>query len=569
MLKVLTIKNIALIDGLEIEFSSGLTILTGETGAGKSIIIDSLNFVLGARADKSLIRYNTDQAVVEAEFDAAIGDNAKIKFAEYDIEYDDGVIISRSLNQDGRSVCRINGIKVSASVLKEIASLLVDIYGQHDTTQLFNPSGHLSVIDSYGKSEIDVYKDEFIKVYGEYKSIIAKLHKYGSLTNVKKRMEEVSEDIDYIEGAKLKIGEESELAERLKVIESSEDIINGIDELEDNLSGEDGAIKLIYNAMRSIRNYIDADAVIGESLTRLESSYYEIKDIVDVLIRDKIKFDYNEHEANKINDRLNTIRATVKAYGGDESTAINKLIDYKNEYDFLANSEFDVIQLNKQKAELHKILYIAACKLSEIRRKSAFKFEQGVLSELAELNMSRTKFKAEFSSLPSEKEYMSVINNSGIDSMEFLISPNPGQPLKPLSKIISGGEMSRFMLAIKKLTADIDGVNVMIFDEVDSGISGDVALVVAKKLSDLSHNKQVLAITHLPQLASFADRHYYVDKVSDDESTKSSIKLLDNDGMIRELGRLIGGAQNSALSIEHAREIKNSADKYKLMNKES
>lgn len=560
MLRELSVRNIALIDQLEVGFADGLNILSGETGAGKSIIIDSLAFVMGGRADKTLIRYGQNEACVEAEFDG-ICERTALKLGEYEIDGSEGLIISRTMSIEGRNVCRINGIKVTAQVLRDITNTLVDIYGQNENSILLDPANHIGILDMFD-SDIAAAKAEYRIQYGALKDLDARLKKLGSLQDVSGNMERISAQIEEIEKAKLKVGEEKELSDRLDAIANSEEIVTALSDARDNIFDDDCALDCVTRAVKALQSVERFDAEICECRERLESIMIDLEDIETTLSRLKANVDYNEYELERTNDRLDIIRGLTFKYKTDEQGVLDKMKELKADYELYADSEFEVAELNRKRGAIFDEFRCAADKLTAARIKAAQSFKTAVVTELCELGMSKTKFEVSINSRSYDKA-----GSDGADNVEFMISPNPGQPLKPLSKIVSGGEMSRLMLAIKKITSEIDGVNVMIFDEIDTGISGRIAEVVARKLYDISNEKQVLAITHLPQLASMADNHYLIEKTFTDNATETKLVRLDYNGMIQELARL-SGSENTASGRENAAQIKALADKYKASRRD-
>lgn len=564
MLRTLTIKNIALIDFAEIDFGAGLNILTGETGAGKSIIIDSLNFVLGERADKSLIRNGETEALVEAEFEKVNALTEDI-LREYDIDFDDGLILSRKMTDDGKNVCRVNGIKVTVSALKNIASSLVDIYGQHENSVLLNSDNHLGILDNFIGDKIAFAKQQYVDAYKKFKAIKSKLNEYKKITDADIRSDILQKQLEEIEAANITIGEEQELQKRCDMYENSEEIIRSAHGAYTLLGGdmENNACDNIYAAVKQLQNIEGYDDNIRDYIERLEQARIEIADVASSVSAISDGTDFDEYEVQRDMDRLHVIHSLEGKYGDTEEDVISYRDKIAAEISDLSDYSFRLEQLGQQYDEALDELEQRGIDLSDVRKSYAKNFEDLVVAELKELGMPNTAFEVDIVTLNDIQTVANKATADGIDIVEFLISPNLGEPLKPLKKVISGGEMSRFMLAIKKITAQIDGVNVMVFDEIDTGISGKIAQVVANKLYDISAERQVLAVTHLPQLASMADAHFLIQKSSDDSRTKTSVKLLDGAGSAGEIAKMIDGLGESEFAVLHAEKLMENAKMYK------
>lgn len=565
MLRTLTINNIALIKHTEIEFQDGLNILTGETGAGKSIIIDSLNFVLGARADKSLIRHGESEAVVEAEFDSVNSHVASI-LDLYDIECEDGLIITRKMTVDGKNTCRINGIKLTVSGLREIAKALVDIYGQNENSLLLDVDTHINIIDKFKKDDIFIVKADYEKAYRNYKQVLHAIKKYSAIENVALRLDILEKQIREIKDFNVTIGEEDELVKQCEMFENSDNIMRTTNEVYNMLSGDSdtNVIDLLSMSIKRLYDISSYDSEVDSLVDRLESAKIEISDIASSVSSIGDRVDIDEYEAEEKQARLRELHNLEAKYGNTESIILSYLEKIEKEYDELGNVEYELDRLRGELDSVYKDMYEKGMILSNARRKCASEFESLVVSELRELGMPNTTFCVNIDTLSTKEDISNSAGLSGFDNVEFLISPNAGEPLKPLNKVISGGEMSRFMLAIKKISAELDGVNVMVFDEIDTGISGKIAQVVANKLYDISVSKQVLAVTHLPQLASMADSHFLIEKNTDNITTSTNIRLLDFDESVLELAKMIDGIDSgSELGKLHAKNLKENAKIYK------
>lgn len=558
MLKTLHIKNIALITDVTVELLDGLNILSGETGAGKSIVIDSLNFVLGERADKGLIRFGEDKAQVEAVFENYLTPNVGAFLDSQGIEAEEVLILRRQMTVSGKNECRINGNLVTLSVLKGLTELLCDIHGQHEHQSLLKTDNHLLLLDAYGGDKIASQKAKVAKIYSELKAYEKQLSAFGADGDRERRLDILAYQIEEIEKANLSDPEEEDnlLAERKK-FRNAEKITSGLEESRQILDGYEqrSVIADLNTAKQLLAQISDYDDEIKEIVGRIESAKIELRDVSDTLEQLLGSNAFDERRLEWIENRLSVIRQVKKKYGATISDVTEFYDKIKAEHDMLANSAELVEELKENIAMASSKLEAECEKLSELRKSFAKKFEKDIFGELKDLGMGSSTFKVDFK--PTAPA------SSGSDKVEFLISPNVGEPLKELAKIISGGEMSRFMLALKNITARLDDIGTMVFDEIDTGISGNIAQVVAEKLYNIAYDRQVIAVTHLPQLASMADTHYLIEKTVSGGKTSTNLKLLSGDDEIREIARLVGGKEYSDYAALHAIEMKKHALAYK------
>lgn len=553
MLKTLDIENIAVIEKTSVDFSAGLNVLTGETGAGKSIVVDSINAILGERTSRELVRHGADNAFVSAYFED-IDDNVCNKLTElgYDSEEDKSLLITKKINSSGKSVCRINGKSATVSILKEVGNLLVNIHGQHDSQALLNPDLHYTYIDMLcdDKSILDDYKKSF-------KELISIRKRLKSLTNSEIDKERELELLDYqineLESAQIKIGEREELNKRRELISKSESITLALTALLNTINGDEdtNGIQSLVNSCNNSLSSFDELKDICQVLININDELETVKDKADSAI-DKVSFDSNELEM--IEERLDMLYRLSNKYGATEEEMLEFLENARNKRNSIIYADEELEKLNLMYDEIFEVTVSKADKLSAYRKKIAARFENQVKSELEFLDMPKLQFSVQFDK--------GKLSSTGYDKIEFLISTNPGEPPKPLSKIASGGELSRIMLAIKNILSHNDTIGTLIFDEIDTGVSGRASQKIGLKLKSVSKNTQVICVTHSAQIASNADRHFLISKRFENDRTYTSVAPLDYDARKRELARIMGGLEITDTLLASAEELLNT--NYKL-----
>lgn len=554
MLEKLNIKNVALIKSLEINFQSGFNVILGETGAGKSIIIDSLNFALGSKADKTLIRAGEETMAVSALF-VDVSNNVKSILCGFGLDESDEVLLSRTYSQTGKGEARINGEIVAISMLKQIGEALVDSYGQNESIALLKQKNHLEILDLYKpKDEIQV-KEEIQGLIQKLNELNLKIKKLGGDEASRERqIDLLSFQTNEIENANLQENEDEILEEKLKKLSNSEKIMEAISSAFELLENENGAIatlKQSLNNLRSVERYDDKIEILSQKLDEFIINIDELGEEIYSLSND---YDFNENELNQMIERRDVLDSLKRKYGGSLENVLKYLSEASEELEMLKNSK-DI--LNSLENDKKKLLEIAAEKFNElgkIRRAHALEIEQKLTTALAELGILKAQFKVNFFPIVRSIEEVETFSLNCMEDVEFLFSANLGEELKPLAKTISGGEMNRFMLAFKNIIADINGPSTLIFDEIDSGISGKVATQVAEKIAKLSKTYQVLCISHLPQVASMGDCFFFVSKANDGERTQTSIKMLSNEEIAFQIALLTYGSVDDK-KLELTREM--------------
>ena len=557
MLTQLHIENIAVIEKADIEFRKGLTVLTGETGAGKSIIVDSLGAVLGARTSRELVRTGADKGVVTAVFET---NNADKWLEDNGIDLEDEIIIQRRISSEGKNSCRVCGVPVSVSQLRELGALLLDIHGQNDGRQLMDEANHLAYLDGYGDYGETI--DRFKSAYADYKACKKEIQRLSMDEIEKERMaDSLQYQIDELEKAQLKVGEEEELTAKRDLLRNSEKLTEALN----------GAYNALYAADQNAQSLTDeASALIGRAAV-IADDLRETADIIENAssllfdaserIRDfRDSLEFSPEEYDNIESRLSLIKKLRRKYNMDEEAMLAHLDDCRRKLSELEYAGDMLIKLNKQLEKYVDNCKKIAAELSEKRRAAAESLEKRIVSELKDLSMPSVRFSVSVEPLESDVGF----DATGADDVKFLISANAGEALGRISKIASGGELSRIMLAMKTVFSKNDPIETMVFDEIDTGVSGIAAQRVGEKMSDLSRGKQVLCITHLPQIAAIADNHDLIEKTERNGRTYTEVRELDRKGRALELARMHGGDNISELTLASAEEQLLAADKYRL-----
>ncbi|MCD8372151.1 MAG: DNA repair protein RecN [Clostridia bacterium] len=553
MLNRLVIKNIALIENADIEFDPKLNILSGETGSGKSVILDSLNFVLGSKADKSMIRYGADEASVRGEFTVEKDSLAAKALEELDIEFDGEVIITRKYTTDGKGNIKINGNTVTAGMLKSVTKYLVDVYGQSEHFTLLSENNQLIVLDSLCGAAADEIKEDISKLIAEKKECVKKIKTLGGDGAERaRRLDLLAYQIKEIEAASLIEGEDEELAAKQKIIDNTERIAEAVGGAFSALHSDGGCSDVISSAKRMMASISDLHSDYSVLCDRLDAVYAEINDIADTLYDISDSLDFDEDQARSVEERLALIKNLKKKYGGTITDILKFYADASEEYALISDSENAVEKLNGQIAKIDDKIYSRCLELTALRKKYAKDFCNDIEKQLKDLNISGARFEIQFSEYT--RDSVNLNSRDGSDDIEFMFSANAGEPLKPLNKVISGGELSRFMLALKTCMKDINGVSTYIFDEIDAGISGITANSVAEKFKSIAGGTQVIAVSHLPQICAAGDKNFLIYKCEQGKNTVTHVKTIEGDEKIAEIVRLTGGT-DSAAAREHAKEL--------------
>jgi DNA repair protein RecN (Recombination protein N) len=570
MLLELNIRNFAVIKQSSVSFGRGLTILTGETGAGKSILIDAISMLLGGRGSADYVRYGCKKAEIEGLFEFEPDAPVLAMLKEMGVEVEENMlIIRRELGSNGKTICRINGQMVTLSMLREIAPWLITIHGQHEHQSLMQGEQHINWLDAFGDEKIAPAFREFSKLYTQYQQLRSELHYISNNEReMVQRMDMLRFQLQEIIGANLKPLEDEELLKEKKRLAAGEKLVHSLEDAYRSLVGEQRGIDWVSNAMSHLESVLQYDEELKDTHQMVENAFYQLEEAARLVrsYRDTIEFD--PERLMQIESRLDEINRLKRKYG----LSVDEILEYgasiEDELDHMENRETRIEELQKKVKEIALDLAVEAMELSQIRKQIAAELSAAIEQELKDLHMSRARFEIAVHQQEDEDGvevdgHRVRVTAKGIDTVEFLIAPNPGEPLRPVSKIASGGELSRIMLAMKTILADAENIDTMIFDEVDTGVSGRAAQAIAEKLVRVSRKRQVLSITHLPQVASMADMHLRIEKHMNEEETETKVTALSYDERVIELARMLGGAQVTETTKNNARELLAQADMVK------
>ena len=546
MLSILHIENIAVIECADISFDSGFNVLTGETGAGKSIVIDAISAVMGERAYRDMIRTGADKAVVRAIFT----DVPRVDwFEEYGVEYDAETVIQREIHLDGKNVCRVNGTAVTVAILHKLGTQLIDIHGQHDSASLFDENNHLIYLDAFADNA-DL-QEAFLKKYEQVISLRSEIKALTMDEGEKlRRMETLRYQIEEIEKARLEVGEDDELESRRKVLQNAEKLSDGLYAAVSCLYGgeeTDGAASLLVEAERELSRLSRFTEAFDELREKVADLMYQVQDVAEEARDARDSLTYSADELERIEERLDVIHKLRRKYGATCEDILQYMESAKSELDQIEFADDHIERLKKKYSTVEKEAWDAALTLRTSRLRASEMLSNRILTELQQLDMPRVQFSCEFTEID--------LTSSGADAVAFYMSANAGEALKPMSKVASGGELARIMLAMKNVLAEKDRVGTLIFDEVDTGVSGRAAQRVAEKLRSVATGKQVLCVTHLPQMAALANTHLLIAKTERQGRTYTTVTPLDREGRKRELARIIGGTSITETTLKSAEEM--------------
>lgn len=565
MLRELDIRNFAIIDALTVSFTDGLTVLTGETGAGKSIIIDAVHLLAGGRGSQEFIRHGAKKAEIEGLFSLEDEKHPVFrKLDEFGIQSSDGdILLRRELNDKGKNVCRINGKLVTISILREVGGALIDIHGQHETQELMDEKQHLHLLDQFAGKSLTKSKESYSHTYDKYMKLKREFSSYNeNEQQIAQRIDLLTFQINEIEAAELTAGEEEELLTERKRLQNFNKIYESVSAAHEAIQGESKGLDWVGSAMSELEHAASVDDQFQSASETLSGAFYQIQDISTEIKRVIDDMEFDPARLNEIEQRLALIQSLKRKYGASIEDILLYLETQVDELDKLINRD-QRYQLDQEKLkELTEDLRVEADELTILRKGAASKLGKAIMEQLQELHMGKASFEVNFDLLPNGR-----FDRNGRDAISFYISTNLGEPLKPLTKVASGGELSRMMLALKTIFSKHQGVTSIIFDEVDTGVSGRVAQAIAEKIAAISIHSQVLCISHLPQVAAMADQHLFIEKRVEKQRTITVVNDLDGHERTEEMSRMLSGAEITELTLQHAEELLTLAYERKLLMK--
>ena len=551
MITHIKIQDFAIIDHLDVDFHEGLNVITGETGAGKSIIIEAISTALGSRADTTYVRTGKDKAIIQLTLDAS-DERSQAFFEENGITPDDEAVIKREINKTGKSVCRINGEIVPVSLLSKFCRSLADIHGQYDHQSLLNAEQHVFLLDSFGGPELEKVRTTTEEVYHQYVDCSRQLNSLkNNLAAAQRQRDFMSFELDEINKIKPVLGEDDELAQRITLLENSQRIFERLSGAYELLFGEEQSVISQLNAVtHQLNDVAEFSADISGFNDQVSDAYYQLEDVAEELRRFKDNLTFSPEELEEAYKRQDLLDGLKRKHGGTLEAVLAYAKEVEQSLTKIDNADAEIEELTRNLGIYRDQLKLASSRLSQLRHDAAELMSQKINAELLELNFQNAQFVVDF-----KEQEKTVYTANGIDMVEFLISTNKGETPKPLAKIASGGEISRIMLAMKRITGELDYIPTLIFDEIDSGISGITASIVGKKLVQIAENHQVMCITHLPQIAACGEHHYKIQKTDNDESTVSTVVPLSEEERVDEIARLLGGINITETTRESAKEL--------------
>ena len=564
MLGQITIKDFAIIDEITLNFKDGLTVLTGETGAGKSIIIDAIQLLAGARASVEYVRHNQDQASIEGLFFLDDDDHEVYKvLSQFNLPKDEegNIILERYITAKGKSICRVNHKLVTLAILKEVGSKLIDIHSQHETQSLMNPDEHIELLDFFGQERIETSKNNYLSVYQELKKIEKR---YQDLSENEQKTTERSDLLTFqlseLHEANLEPNEDEELENERNQLVNYERIYEGLQTAYNSLHGENRGLDFLSHSMNALEHSEDGDDRLAHLSEQMKSAYFAIEELSFDVRNELETMEYHPGRLDEIESRLFELNRLKRKYAKTLDGLMSHMAQLEEELEQIENKDSHLQAFEKQIQELTKDALIEAEQLHEIRKKIGKELAEDIHQELKDLYLDNAVFEIDFEQPKGDIQWKNKkirLTKEGFDQIQFMISTNPGEPVKPLHKVASGGEISRIMLAIKRIFSKHQGITSVIFDEVDTGVSGRVAQAIAQKIFDISRSSQVLCITHLPQVAAMADHHYRIEKIqeNDDQTTHTTVNLLSDDASVEEIGRMISGETMTETTRQHAQEL--------------